>query len=62
MVMIRNWLLRLFGLSEIVAQQTITIDRLQMQCDWLEQLAIIEGENLRKVVTIEKLWEPNDVY
>ena len=62
MVMIRNWLLRLFGLSEIVAKQAVEIDRLQMQCDWLEQLAIVEGENLHKIVTVGKLWEPNDVY
>ena len=62
MVMIKNCLLRLFGLSDIVAEQAYMIDSLQMQCDLYEQLAIIEGENLRKVITISKLWEPNDVY
>lgn len=62
MVMIKNWLLRLFGLLEIVAKQAVEIDRLQMQCDLYEQLAIIEGENLRKIVSIGRLWEPNDVY
>ena len=60
--MLKNWLLRLFCLSEIIAKQAVEIDRLQMQCDWLEQLAIIEGENLRKVVSVGRLWEPNDVY
>lgn len=62
MVMIKNYLLRLFGLSDIVAEQAYKIDSLQMQCDWLEQLVLIESENLRKVITISKLWEPNDVY
>ena len=63
MAMLRNWLLRLFGLSEIVARQALEIDRLQMMdCDLYEQLAIIEGENLRKFVTTGRLWEPNDVY
>jgi hypothetical protein len=62
MIIIRNWLLRLFGLSDIVAYQAFEIDKLRMQCDWLEQLAIIEGENLRKIVTVGRLWEPNDVY
>lgn len=46
----------------IVTKQAFTIDKLQMQCDWLEQLAIIEGENLRKVMSVGRLWEPNDIY
>lgn len=50
MVMIRNWLLRLFGLSEIVAKQAIEIDKLQMQCDLYEQLALTDGETIRKLV------------
>jgi hypothetical protein len=62
MVTVRDWLLHLFGLSEIVAQQAFEIDRLQMQCALYEQLAIIEGEQIRKIVTIGRLWEPNDVY
>jgi len=59
MVMIKNCLLRLFGLSDIVAEQAYKIDSLQMQCDLYEQLAIIEGEQIHK---ISRLWEPNDVY
>lgn len=48
--------------DSIIAKQAVEIDRLQMQCDWLEQLAIIEGDNLRKVVSVGRLWEPNDIY
>ena len=62
MVMIKNCLLRLFGLSGIVAKQAVEIDRLQMQCDLYEQLAIIEGEQMRRIVSVSPLWEPNDVY
>jgi len=60
--MIKNCLLRLFGLSDIVAEQAYKIDSLQMQCDLYEQLAIIEAEQLRKFMLVVRLWEPNDVY
>jgi len=60
--MLRNFLLRLFGLSDIVAEQAYKIDSLQMQCDLYEQLAIIEGEQMRRIVSVSRLWEPNDVY
>ena len=62
MVMIKNWLLSLFGLSDIVAEQAYKVDSLEMQCDLYEQLAIIEGENLKKIVLTDRLWEPNDIY
>lgn len=50
MVMIKNWLLRLFGLSDIVAKQAFEIDKLRMQC--------IEHD----IFEITELWEPNDIY
>ena len=57
--MLRNFLLRLFGLSDIVAEQAYQIDSLQMQCDLYQQLTIIEGE---QIVSVGCLWEPNDIY
>lgn len=48
--------------DSIIAKQAVEIDSLQMQCDLYEQLAIIEGENLKKIVLTGRLWEPNDVY
>lgn len=50
--MIKNWLLRLFGLSEIVAKQAFEIDRLQMQCDMYKELAIIDAKAIRKLAGI----------
>ena len=50
--MITNWLLRLFGLSEIVAKQAFEIDRLQMNCDMYEQLAIVDADIIRKLAEI----------
>ena len=47
--MIRNWLLQLFGLSEIVVKQALEIDRLQMQVDLYHQLAIIDTNIIRKL-------------
>ncbi len=64
-VMVRNWLLRLFGLSEIVARQAVEIDRLQMQCierDLYHELFALADEELFQTVRRYKLWEPNDVY
>ena len=52
MVMVRNWLLRLFGLSDIIIKQALEIDRLQMQCDLYQQLALIDGETIRKLMGI----------
>ena len=51
-MMIKNWLLRLFGLSEIVAKQAFEIDRLQMQCDMYKELAIIDAKAIRKLAGI----------
>jgi hypothetical protein len=65
MVMIRNWLLRLFGLSEIVARQAVTIDRLQMQCierDLYYELWTNADETMFGMAMRGRLWEPNDVY
>ena len=50
--MLKNWLLSIFGLSNIVAKQALEIDRLQMQCDLYEQLAMIDGETIRKLVGV----------
>lgn len=52
--MVRNWLLSIFGLSEIVAQQAFVIDKLRMQC--------IESDLYYKLFEMAELWEPNDVY
>lgn len=60
--MIRKFLLKLFSVENLIAEQAFKIDTLQMQCDLYEELAIIEAEQIRKVVTIGKLWEPNDIY
>lgn len=48
--------------DSIIAKQAVEIDSLQMQCDLYEQLAIIEGEQMRRIVSVSPLWEPNDVY
>ena len=47
--MLRDWLLRLFGLSEIVAKQDLEIDRLQMQVDLYHELAVIDTNIIRKL-------------
>lgn len=52
MVMIKNFLLRLFGLSDIVAEQAFEIDALQMQLDLCERLLEIQ----------QGKYEVNDVY
>lgn len=62
MVMLKNWLLRIFGLSEIVAKQAFDIDNLQMQCDLYKELAVLDANIIGKIVTTGQLWEPNDVY
>ena len=53
--MLRDWLLRLFGLSEIVAKQALEIDRLQMQVDLYYELAIIDANIniIRKLVKVD---------
>ena len=54
-IVLRDWLLRLFGLSEIVAKQALEIDRLQMQVDLYYELAIIDANIniIRKLVKVD---------
>lgn len=59
--MVRNWLLSIFGLSEIVAQQAFVIDKLRIQCierDLYYELWVDADETAMR----GRLWEPNDVY
>lgn len=63
--MVRNWLLSIFGLSEIVAQQAFAIDKLRMQCierDLYYELWEQADETMFGMAMRGRLWEPNDVY
>lgn len=53
-IVLKNWLLRVFGLSNIIVEQAVTIDRLQMQCDLYEQMAIIDADIIRKLAGVDE--------
>ncbi len=65
MIMLKNWLLHLFGLSDIVAKQAFEIDKLRMQCierDLYYELWTNADETMFCMAMRGRLWEPNDVY